>query len=263
MRRVSVILFMLIYILPYTQEVQMSSDEYVSQDKAELLFLKANKAYEQAEYETAILIYDNIENSELVSWELYYNKANSFYKMNNTAYAIINYERALRLSPNNNDVLFNLRLANAKTVDKIEAIPRLLISSWWISLGNVFSSKLWAVLFLLSFMVALFMAGMFYVSRQKEIKKLAIVLFFLFSLISTLNLSLTVSQYKKETRKTAAIIISDNEYVKYSPSQTGKDAFILHEGTKVSILDALENWYEIKLADGKRGWIPLNSIEII
>ena len=84
-----------------------------------------------------------------------------------------------------------------------------------------------------------------------------------FAFCSALNLSLTVSQNRKEISKTSAIVISDNEYVKYAPSQTSKDAFILHEGTKVSILDALEQWCEIKLADGKRGWIPSNSIEII
>ena len=127
MRGFVIILLMLISAIGYAQEAQIGANELISQNEAEALFLEANKAYEQSEYDTAILIYDRLEASGLISWELYYNKANSFYKLNDIAYAIINYERALRLSPNNNDIAFNLRLANTKTVDKVDAIPRLFI----------------------------------------------------------------------------------------------------------------------------------------
>ena len=134
---------------------------------------------------------------------------------------------------------------------------------WWFDISGWLSSGYWGWIFIITFFISCAFFGIFYYVLNSERKKLVFTIFVLFLSISLITLCFSKTQNIIEKNDTEAIIISENIYVKTAPSQSGDDNFILHEGTKVSILEVIDGWYEIRLADGKRGWVPSNILGVI
>ena len=198
-----------------------------------------------------------------VSPEIYYNLGNSYYKLKNYPKAIINYERALLLSPGDEDVKFNLDMARANIVDKIDVVDRSFISIWFESIRNRASSDSWAVIAIVSFI--LFLIGIFFYIFSKHIilKKIG---FFGGAILLLISIYANVVSYKQQQKileRNTAIIISPSVTIKSSPSESGTELFILHEGTKVRVTDKVGEWSEIKIDDGNSGWIKASAMEII
>lgn len=226
-------------------------------------FETANEYYRKGEYEKALSIYEKIINNGYISSELYYNIGNTYHKLDNIPAAIIYYERAKRLSPSDEDIEFNLKLANLKVVDKIDPIPRFFLVEWWHSISNTFNSEKWSIMTIIGSWIFVLSILAFRLINISIIKKIIIpiIIFSLIFILVTFLFSYT--QYKYENDRTTGIIFSQNVSVKSSPDEAGTDLFVIHEGVKVKILDSLNEWRKIRLADGKVGWIPINSIEII
>lgn len=225
---------------------------------------EADSAYIRDDYASAIQLYESLLKDKGESAEIYYNLGNSYYKSNNIAKAVLNYERALLLQPGDNDIRFNLDMARSKTVDKVEPVNEVFLVTWIKSLINIMGVDAWAKYAIVSFLLFISMLIAFIFSKRTIIKKLGFIFSIIF-LILTISINIFADQQKNSLiNRTNAIIISPSVTVKSTPNESGTDIFILHEGRKVSIKDdSMKEWKEIKLEDGNVGWVPANVIEII
>ncbi len=233
-----------------------------SQDK-QILINTANNAYNEGMYDSALNVYHLIEKENLESGELYYNIGNTYFKKNNIASAILYYEKAKKLLPNDEDIDYNLRIANSMIVDKIERVPDLFYKKWWDYFYNMFNADVWTIISLISWFILAFFVGLFIISKSRAGKKLAfyIGLLFLFGSIATFGLASQKYYYGKEHRE--AIIFTPTITVKSSPTMNAVDLFVVHEGTKIYILDEVQDWVKIRIQDGSIGWLPAGSIQKI
>lgn len=227
------------------------------------LLVNANQHYTSGEYEEAIATYHEILNSGLESAEVYYNLGNSYYRTGQVTKAILNYERAKLLAPNDEDIQFNLDLANQHVVDAIDPLPQVFFVRWWHSLANKFSVDGWAKISVVTFILTLILAGFFFFTRTITIKRFAFWIGILVITISIFSFNFASMQKKRITSHNFAIITQPSVIVKSSPSESGTDLFLIHEGLKVEIKDSLGSWNEIRLANGSQGWLPANSLEKI
>ena len=236
---------------------------YVNAQEADSLFQKGNDLYAKGLYQDAIEIYENIISLGYESPELYLNTGNSYYKQNVIARAILNYEKALMLAPNNNDVKYNLELANRLVIDKIEVLPTFFMKVWIKSIRNLFPSDLWAIMSISAFVIALVFISIFLYSRSFSLKKISFWLGFFIIIISAISFVFSNQQKQKILSGNTAIVMSPSVTVKSSPDNSGTDLFVIHEGTKVSIDDQISDWKEIRLSDGSKGWINAEDLELI
>lgn len=224
----------------------------------------ADSLYTANNYASAITIYTKILTEKGVSPELYYNLGNCYYKQNDMAHAILNYERALKLDPSDTDVRDNLSLSRSKIQDKNNAPTEFFIVAWWYSFSNFLSLPILKMIGLLCFV--LFLAFLLLISIQKPgnkrgyLKPLAIT-----SLIVSIIANLAAyQQYHNSISSKGAIVMSESSSVSSSPSENGIELFIVHSGTRLTILDnSMKEWCRVKYEEGKEGWIQKKSIEII
>jgi tetratricopeptide (TPR) repeat protein len=229
----------------------------------QVILAKANKAYTDGLYTNAADLYKQVLNSGYESWELYYNLGNSYYKMNDFASAILYYERAKKLNPGNEDINFNLKVTNNKIADKIEPLPEMFYKHWYMNLVELFPVDHWARITILSFIFSLFLALLYVISQRVYLRKIGFWAGIVFLLISLLSFHFSYQNYKTLKNNTEAIIFAPTVTIKSSPDEKSIDLFVLHEGTKVKILDNIGNWYEIRIANGSVGWLPVSSVEKI
>lgn len=227
------------------------------------LWDKANTAYYNNDYAGAIELYDSIDHSGMASAKLYYNLGNAYFKAGKTGKSILYYEKALRLEPGDADITHNLEIANTYTRNRIEPIPEFFVKRWLHSFRSIMGGNAWAGLSIVFFALTLGGQLTYLLPLNRGIRKtgfyggLASVVLFLFAV------SFASADYRESTRSTKAIVTSASASVKSSPDNAGKDLFLIYEGTKVGVRDALNGWKEIVLADGNRGWIKASSIEMI
>lgn len=225
---------------------------------------KADMLYSKDQFSGAAEIYESILRKQGESAEIYYNLGNCYYKMNEIPLAILNYERALLLSPADDDVRANLVLARSKTIDKAIPPTEMFFVTWWKSLVNCMSINAWTYLALISFVFCLVGLLVYLFMSSITMRKTGLYgAFFLFIIVIVANLA-AYAQSVRINERTTAIIIAPAVSVKSSPSDNSTDLFIIHEGTKVDILDnSLKGWREVKFEEGKQGWIPKDAIEVI
>lgn len=223
----------------------------------------AGKAYEKKDYGTAITAYEQLLQEGYRAADLYYNLGNAHFKAGHIAAAILNYERALKLAPDDEDTRYNLRIANLQVVDKIETMPAVFYRRWINSISGWCGPDTWSAWLIgLSWLLASIIFG-FIITRSPGWKK---VLFLSGVMVLFITLVVTLAgreSNRQVSRHDEAIILSPSVYVKSSPDEKGNDLFILHEGTKVSLQDQVGNWQEIRLANGTVGWVTLNVLEAI
>jgi tetratricopeptide (TPR) repeat protein len=226
-------------------------------------FTIANEYYKKAKYDSAIIKYEGILAKGYESAEVYYNLGNSYYKKNNIPRAILNYERARLLKPNDDEINFNLQLAQTMVVDKINALPEFFLKRWWHSFSYLFSSDTWAVISISTFILMLISIGFYLFTSHSMLKKLSFYFAILLLLISGISLSHSLSLKREITSHQTAIIMTPTVNVKSSPDENGTEIFVIHEGTKVKIIDQVGDWVRIKIADGNNGWLKVNDMEKI
>jgi tetratricopeptide (TPR) repeat protein len=248
-----IIVFVLFFICTLTVQAQTTDS----------LWAEANNLYASGNYKEAAVFYDMIEASGGASADLFYNMGNACFKQNILSKAILYYERALKLQPANPDIIHNLAMAEAMTIDKIEAVPEFFLAIWIKNIRNMAGVDTWAWLSVILFFLFLLFLWVFFFARSISLRKISFV-FSILVLLLSVN-SLTFASYRKAALydNTAAIISPAVIMVKSSPDTSGKDLFILHEGTKVKILETLGEWQYIRLADGKQGWILKYALDVI
>lgn len=222
-----------------------------------------DSAYIKNDYKSAIQIYEALlEKGEAA--EVYYNLGNCYYKTNDIAKSILNYERALLLDPGNTDIRVNLEMARAKTVDKITPIPDIFFVAWIKSLINCLSVDAWAKCGILFFILFLVAVALFFFSKQASLKKGGFIGSIVFLILVVLSNVFASQQKAVLVNRNAAIVLVPSVTVRSTPSESGTSLFILHEGSKVELKDnSMREWKEIRLEDGKVGWVPTSSIGVI
>ena len=222
-----------------------------------------DSAYVAGDYHKAVAIYEALLQSGQ-SADIYYNLGNAYYRLDDVTHAVLNYERALLLSPGDADIRFNLQMAQSKTVDKVVPESEMFFVTWYRSVVNLSSVDGWADMSLMALALAIVLALVYLFANPIWMRKLGffgaaamLVLFLLGNLFAW--------QQKKEFAvRRGAIIMQGAVTVKSTPATDGTDLFILHEGTKVVITDnSMSDWTEIRVPDGKQGWVERKQIEVI
>ena len=242
------------------QEQQVDS---LKSESVQSLKQKADEAYSKGKYQEAIVNYEAALKKGK-SADLYYNLGNAYYRTDNVTRAVINYERAHLLAPGDKDINHNLEVARSKTIDNIQPGEKIFFKVWFEDLKTSMGIDTWATLSLISLVVALILFLVYLFVKQMTVRKVAfylslvLVVFFIFG-------NVFASQLKDfATNSSAAIIVSPTVTAKKTPTDQAADVCVLHEGTRVEITDkALKGWYEIRLVDGREGWITDKDVEVI
>ena len=222
-----------------------------------------NKAYIEGNYDKAIEEYSAILEGGEYSMKLYYNLANAYFKTGAIGKSILYYNKALRIAPSEEDVRHNLAIAEAQTKDRIAVIPEFFLNRWLRTLRNSMSCTAWSVLSLVAFGLLLACALLFLLASRLPWRKSgfygALCAFVLFVAMT----SFAVSARNDMLLHEEAIVMGSAISVKSSPDRSATDLFVLHEGTKVKVLSEVDEWCEVVIADGKKGWTERKNIEEI
>ena len=227
---------------------------------ADSTILRGNEHYVNNEFTEAMAAYQEVIDSGYVSADLYFNLGNACFKTNQLTLALVNYERALILDPRDEEILHNQDLARSFLTDEIDVLPDFVLRQWYISIIRSLSSDQWALISLVSFIIALILFLSYLFSSRIGIRKLSFWLAVV--LMISFGVSFGFSHKKKQidTGHNIALILSPSVTVKSSPDESGTDIFQLHEGTRVIIVDELGDWREIKISDGNQGWVKLSDL---
>jgi tetratricopeptide (TPR) repeat protein len=224
------------------------------------LFKEANTVYQSEDYLLAITLYDSILKSDKESMALHYNLGNAYFKEGNIGKSILHYEKALRLKPQDEEILHNLGIARQKTVDRFEEVSENLFQASRLAIIRLLSPDHWARLALFSLLLASLGLASYLFSSYLRIGFITILAGLSISLLSII-MAWSHENYLKNNQE--VILLEDSSYVKSGPSENADDVFILHEGTKALRLEQFENWSKIKLPDGKLGWLLSAEIAVI
>ena len=234
-----------------------------------LNFAQSNKAladsaevyFKNAQYGKAIEAYEKISATGQESAALYYNLGNAYYKAKDLPLAITNYERAKLLDPTDEDITFNLSLVKTQTVDKIKSIPVFFLNEWLNTLTGILSTNIWAFLSVFAFLTALSFLLFYFFSRSVRLKKITFWTASFLLMMSLVSMASSYHQKKINFDKEFAIIINPSVNIKSSPDENSTSLFILHSGTKLQVLDQIQDWYKVKIEDGNTGWIKLEDVQ--
>ena len=223
----------------------------------------ADTEYQKGNYQQAIRDYEEIlKNGE--SAEIYFNLGNAYYRTDNITKAVLNYERARLLSPGDDDINFNLQFARSKTIDKITPQSEMFFITWYKSLVNFTSVDNWAKTGILCIVMALLLVLLYLFGPQLMLRKIGFfggLAFFVIFLLSNL---FAFQQKQALDNRTGAIIMTPSVNIKKTPAKNSADQFVLHEGTRVDIIDkGMTDWRCIRVGDGREGWIETKAIEEI
>ena len=244
-------LFILMAFLTFTGRAQETADQW---------FEQANAAYNATNYDSAVMLYEKILANDMESVPLYFNLGNTYYKMHEYPMAIYYFEKALKLDPSNEDVQINLAIANRAIVDKIEPMPQSFIVRWWQSVRALFSGDQWAWLSIVFFALLLVSVFLFLRARKLGVRKLGFFTGLVFLLAFALSVIFAFQLKRSSLTHDQAIIMTPTVNVKSSPNEASVDLFVLHEGTKVDVLETENGWNKIRIANGSVGWLSEESM---
>lgn len=227
------------------------------------LFSKGNNLYQNGKYSEAIELYSSIEKQGLISGDLFFNLGNCYYKLNKVAPSIYYYEKALKINPTHEDAIFNLAFAKRMTIDVIEELPQTFLQRFSSNIIQKLPFDVWAMIAVLASFLAslLFLLYHFSFSTRKKFFYFNFSIFAIFVLL--ISTFFAFHKYNTVQKNRSAIIFVAEVEIKNAPSTSSDVVFELHEGTKVVILDELDNWKKIKIADGKIGWIYADDLKEI
>lgn len=255
-RGLNVMVFLMVFVLAVFGTATLMAQE----ESGQQLFDNANAAYNNGDFEAAVDGYTKIENLGQESAVLFFNKANAYYKLKNYPMSILYYEKALKLDPTNEDIQTNLQIANLTKVDKIDPLPQPVFLRWWDSVKTSLSPNAWAWLSVVLLALALAFLLVFFLSRVAALRKtgffvsLVLVVFFALSVVFA-----ALSRHDSLTHDDA-IITTPSVTMMSAPVRSGEELLVLHEGTKVKVIDKIDEWNKVKLADGNIGWIKAEDM---
>lgn len=224
---------------------------------------QADSAYARADYEEAVKLYSELTEQNLTT-DVCYNLGCAYYRIDDIAHSVLWFERALKLSPSDKEVLFNLEMARTKTIDKIIPQHEFILFTYFHAMTNWFSLRTWTIIALSCFVLMLVSLFLFWAAGSVTIRKVTFSSAIVLLLFTILSNVCAMKQRDFKHTHTSGIIMTPAVTVKSTPADSGNDLFVLHEGSKVEILDSsLKEWCEVSIADGKVGWIPKKAFDLI
>ncbi len=232
-------------------------------DEIDSFFLKGNEYYQQGNYKAAIDAYLKILNNGYESWEVYYNLGNAYYKDQQIGLAILNFERAKRLNPENEDINFNLELANLSVVDRIPEMPQFFLFALVSKLVHLFSLNALGFITIGIYLIWTALTLFYIFLKTGRVRRILILSIGITTILLIFFAGIfSIRIYENETR-IEGIVVVDKVDVKSAPGEAGTEVFTLHQGVKVQIKDRSGEWAKIRLSDGKVGWLNQAVIEEI
>src|SRR5574344_67266 len=223
----------------------------------------ANKAYQQENYSKATELYKQIADSNNVGAVLFYNLGNAYYKNGDISHSRLWYERALQLDPGNDDIKHNIAFVNQKITDRIGPVPESAISEWWNHFSQQLTERQWSIISLIAAFLLAVTVILFMIIRSNTVHVISLITLIL-SLITLIFSIIFASKEKyRYIKQPEAIVMELVVTAKSEPTANGKNLFVIHEGLKVKITGTMENWAEIQIPNGEKGWVPINEIEKI
>lgn len=227
------------------------------------LFQKANDSYVNKDFKLSVELYEQLVAQGYTAPELNYNLANAYYKTENYTKAILNYERAIKLNPEFDDAKNNLKLANTHLRDQINSVPESNFSAVFDRIITGISLNTWAVFCIVFLTIGLGLFLLYFFAGEQKLKKFAFSFGFIFVVLFLTSLCLGYYTDAENSKSTEAIITDQVVTAKSSPDDSGTDLFRIHEGLKVSVKDKSADWIEIRISDGRVGWVKSEVLEKI
>jgi tetratricopeptide (TPR) repeat protein len=227
------------------------------------LYKKANEQYKKAQYQDAVKSYSQILDGGYQSEAVYFNLGDAYFKLGDIPSALLYYEKAHKLAPGDEDINFNIYFANSKTPDKVEPAPAFFVTQWWHSIILFFSIGTLSVLSVLSFMAGSGLLVVYLFTNIISLKKLSFYTGILVLISGLLFVFISNSQGHYFNDHHQAIIFSGSVNVRSGPGDQAATLFVLHDGTKINILDNNNAWIKVQLANGNEGWIQQSDIKEI
>jgi len=235
----------------------------VKADHNQYLFDQANKHFQQNEYQQAIETYLEIISNGYESWQLYYNLGNAYYKVKQVGRAIVNYERALKLNPKNEDILFNLDIANLSVVDKIVTPPQFIIIKFLSDLKSLWDIQTLTFLAIgVYLLITLLVIVKIFIRNSRFQRLINMILIAVMTLFLIVSIIFIIRIHENNTFQ-YAIVLEQKVDVLSSPDSEATELFSLHEGVKLKVEEFRDDWAKIRLADRKVGWVKRDAFEII
>jgi len=225
------------------------------------LFEEANEAYSNNEFETAIQKYEQILEDGKTSVAVYYNLANSNYKLNRVAPSIYYYEKALQLNPTDKDVQNNIEFAQNMTIDDIPVVEETGLGKTINQLISTFSYNTWAYLAITLSVIFVVLFLLYYFSRKPILKRVFLSTAVIVFLVGSMSVYFAFKQQEIQFNNQYAIIFAEEAAIKNEPDQRGEAAFNLHEGTKAKVLEDYQGWVKVELANGSQGWTKNENLK--
>lgn len=215
---------------------------------------QGNLHYQEGRYDSAAFCYEQIEGRNT---DVYYNLGNAYYKLNEIGEAILYYERALKANPNNNLAYENLYLTQSRINNRIQPIQKIFFIRWWISITQGSYANTYAILSIILFILLIaylsaLKLGVININLPKQLLWGVGIACILFT-------SLGLAAANRQTAENLAIVMENNASLMKKPDY-GNSSSLIPEGTKVNIIDITEGWYEVKLPDGRTGWMIKEDI---
>jgi tetratricopeptide (TPR) repeat protein len=234
-----------------------------AQEKSDVRFSKGVAQFTAGDFKGALNYWTDLYNTGYRSANLAYNIGNAYFKLNNIPSAILFYERAYLLDPADENINYNLQIARTLIVDRFNEIPELFFVKWYHFIALSMQTNTWARISIISFILSLLLLSVYLYSKNYRYKLIGFwsAIFLIVLSASSLNFSITNKNLVFDSHK--AIITNPAVSGKSSPDSSGTDLFVLHEGTKVSVEDHVGDWYDIRLSDGNKGWVPGSALSII
>lgn len=223
----------------------------------------ANSAYNEGHYGQAAELYEAILAQQSHSAKVYFNLANAYFKQYMLGKAILNYNRALRLAPTDEDIQHNLEYAEQATKDRIEEIPEFFLTSWVKAVRNMLSCDGWAALSIVMLILALSAALFYLLAERLSLRKAGFYVMCIAGIMFILTTLFASQEHSQIVERNEAIVMSSSVSIKSSPDSAATELFLLHEGTKLFLGQSIDQWVEVRIADGRKGWIESSRIERI
>jgi len=228
----------------------------------ETYFKQGNEAYKKGDYQAAVTAYEKALQSDKTAAELFFNLGNAYYKLNRIAPSVYYYEKALKLSPGDEDIRYNLQLANQMKLDKIDKVPESFLFRVKKSVNSLFNYNTWGWLAVLSAFSGLFVFVLFLFTKGANTKRLSFVAMFI-SLFLLIFSWYNAGFGYRQSQVQHGIIFSQKVDLMTEPNLTSDQVTTLHEGSKVKIIKTDADWFLVELPNGKKAWLPKSDIKVI
>jgi tetratricopeptide (TPR) repeat protein len=231
------------------------------QGQAQGLFNQAAQNYKNEAYNKAIEQWNTILDNGQHSAALYYNMGNAHYKLNQVGPSIYYYEKAIALTPNDPQIKTNLAFAQNAKIDAVTPLPKTFFSRWYTLVVGQFTFDQWALLAVLFSVLFSILFLRYYFASAEHKKRLFFTTAIICGCLFVLAFAMASVSYQGLQKNVFAIVFSEATDIKSAPKNNSDTVFVIHEGTKVQLLETDGLWSHVAIVNGIEGWMPSSELK--